>query len=198
MRPLLAVTATLLLHFTAMGADSTKTWRVGFLGQYVKGQDISQSTLGVLLEVPVGKRAALDYHFSLGKAEDGTLFYHLPAFTRIGVAGMNYFGQFDSKFSNAMGLIFLLTALIPEGISYRVDAGQHVQVIPYLRPLGQDYFHSADTEDRVRNTLEAGTRFSFMVGKKFYFAPHIGMKMYYFDQSLGVEGGISCGLRLHR
>jgi hypothetical protein len=155
--------------------------------------------IGLNLELPVGKRLAFDYHFTIGSSQQSSVYMHYPYMFGLGVRGINAFKGNESGFANGIKFVMFLFCLVPEGISYRIDVTKNVQLVPYLHPIGEDYRKNKATgEEETKATAEFGGRLVFNLTDKLYAMPHGGIKMYYHDPAWGPQGGITLGWRMDR
>jgi len=177
--------------------ESHKEARIGVIGEHSTSPDFFNTAIGINLEFPIGKHTALDYHYTFGWAHEGSFFMHYPAVFGLGIRGMASVKSEDNQVANTIRFMLFLLCLVPEGISYRIDASEKIQVVPYLHPLGEDYRKNSEVfGEEVHTVAEIGSRVLFKFGKRLYAMPHAGVKIYYNNFSLGGEGGITLGLRI--
>lgn len=174
-----------------------KEARIGVIGEHSTSPDFFNTAIGLNLKFPVGKHVALDYHYTFGWANEGSFFMHYPAVFGLGLRGMASVKNEDNQVANTIRFMLFLLCLVPEGLSYRIDASEKIQIVPYLHPLGEDYRKNSDVfGEEIRTVAEIGSRVTFKLGKRLYAMPHAGVKIYYHTFSMGGEGGITLGLRV--
>ncbi len=190
-------------QLSGLSPDSASTpqkrdQRLGIMMEHSRNPGMINTGIGLNLELPVGKRLAFDYHFTIGSSQQSSLYMHYPYMFGLGVRGMNAFKGYENGFTNGIKFVMFLFCLVPEGISYRIAVTKNIQLVPYLHPFGEDYRKNKATgEEETKAVVEFGGRIVFNLNKKIFAMPHGGIKMYYHDPAWGVQGGITLGWRMN-
>lgn len=145
------------------------------------------SQFGMEFLVPVGEKINLHYSFSMGTNES----QKYAAYTSLGmyVGGWvsNKVIQDSSSTGDLLSLFFIISLLVPEGISIHIPLNQSkkIYLAPYLKPLGTDYNLYNDV--RWNYCMSSGMRLGIFASKNALIAPELGIK-YTFQHPSGTGG----------
>lgn len=147
---------------------------------------------GLELEFMVRDRIGIHYSLLLGKN-----YFHMPlgpvagVFTGIAV-GLFAYKSDSTKTGVGLGVIVgLLTAIIPEGISYTIPLSKRSYLAPYISPLQFEYLKTDGGQDAFAGG-GLGLRFhQYVKSGKLRFSPYFEYKIHY---NKNPHPGFSTGL----
>ncbi len=149
---------------------------------------------GVEFDVIFPNRIGIHYSFLFGKD-----YFHMPLapvgglFT--GIAAGLFFSSSDStKTGLGTGIIVgLLTAIIPEGISYNIPISHKLQIAPYISPLQFEVIRRNNNSKGYAGGAIGIKLHQYLISEKMRLSPYVEMKIHY---SKTPNPGFSAGLNV--
>ena len=87
-------------------------------------------------------------------------------------------------------MIGILTAIIPEGISYNIELNDHAGLAPYISPLQFEYLKSSGQDSFAGGAI--GIRYhQYVSDNAIRISPSLEYKIHYHNPA---HGGISAGI----
>ncbi|MFA6571623.1 MAG: hypothetical protein WCT77_10360 [Bacteroidota bacterium] len=189
------------LSITALNAEdnsgiSNKTH--GFIGFNFERQILNFKTInmfGVNIEAFISNNISVFYNFQIG-FEGSDMYLHSSAGFVGGIyaisnnwfASDNYDDEEDTDFYRYTALIL---AFIPEGIGYHFPMSPQAELIPYINPLGYDYFSETKSF-----TSGLGVRLNYVPFGNLQISPYAGIRYFYYTGQKSFNLGINAGFRL--
>ena len=165
---------------------------VAIKGGYLNINDYAPRGYGGLeLDLLVGEKVGIHYSLLFGEK-----YFHMPlapfggVFVGLAIANKT---KDDSTSTSKIGLgalIGILTAIIPEGISYNIKLNETSGLAPYISPLQFEYIKSVGQDSYAGGAI--GLRYhQYFSDNSFRISPSIEYKIHY---SSPAHGGLSAGL----
>jgi len=146
---------------------------------------------GLELDILAWEKVGIHYSLLFGEK-----YFHMPLAPLGGVfLGLAIAGTEDSTGNNRIGpglVLGLLTAIIPEGISYNIKLSEKSGLAPYISPLQFEYL-KGDGQDSYAGGAVGLRYHQYLADKQFRISPAIEYKIHYNKNS---HGGISAGLNI--
>ena len=160
---------------------------------------------GLDFEVMASDRIGLHYSVLFGAG-----YFHMPIGPMAGVVtgglvmtlGVNAADDIDDLGAalGIGGVVFLLTAAIPESVHFHIPINKEITLVPYVSPLQLEFVRATRGEDTfmggglgcrvniLKNNSKAGVRIS----------PNVEYKIHYADNlHPGLSGGLTMAFRLN-
>jgi len=149
--------------------------------------------VGLNLEIFISKNVSLNYSVLLGG--DGRNFaLHSTGGLVGGIHLLGYaldaIAEDDGESSSAFyGVSTIFALMLPEGVNLHLPLSQYVTLVPYIHPLGYDYFGPQET---LSSSL--GLKVMYNIDDKLLVIPQIGVSLFYASENttnynLGVSVG---------
>jgi hypothetical protein len=146
---------------------------------------------GIELEFMIADNFGIHYSILFGKE-----YFHMPLAPVGGIlTGLLVGSAFKSDSTrNGVGIgiiIGLLTALIPEGISYTIPVAKRFYIAPYVSPLQFEYLKSDNGQDAFAGGALGLRVHQYFNAGSFRLSPYFEYKIHY---SENIHPGFSTGL----
>jgi len=192
MKSITAIVVLLLFSFQTYAQIEKGATYLAARSGYLSINDYTPRGYGGLeLDILAWEKVGIHYSLLFGEK-----YVHMPLAPVGGVfLGLAVAGTEDSTGNNRIGpglVLGLLTAIIPEGISYNIKLSEKSGLAPYISPLQFEYL-KGDGQDSYAGGA-VGLRYHQYLGdKQFRISPAIEYKIHYNKNS---HGGISAGLNI--
>lgn len=155
---------------------------------------------GIEFDIQFENNVGIQYSF-LG----GENYFHMPLAPPFGfIAGLAAAnsGSVTDSTTNKFGLgvlVGVLTAIIPESVSYNIPLSDNFSLCPYISPLQLEFLkNEGDESGNWAAGLGIGTRLHTYLGnRKFRASPYVEYKIHYQqDAPQGFTFGLNCAVRM--
>ena len=189
------ILCTMFLLFvcqSSFGQIEKGTGYVAVKGGYLNINDYAPRGYGGLeLDILAGEKVGIHYSILFGQK-----YFHMPLApfggVFVGFAIANNTKE-DSTSTGKIGLgalIGILTAIIPEGISYNIELNDHAGLAPYISPLQFEYLKSSGQDSFAGGAI--GIRYhQYVNDNTMRISPSVEYKIHYHNPA---HGGISAGI----
>lgn len=147
----------LLLIFTISGMAQEKgNIRLGVYGQGMSLHKKIMPQFGLVGEIFLSHNFALNYKYGIGINSAGDAMGHINP----SVFALGWFGEATSE------AIFIITLMVPEGVSYHIYANDYIELAPFISPIGAEINIYPDP-DQVLLSCAVGSNIYFKPFKNF-------------------------------
>jgi len=146
----------LISTLTGMAQDKGNI-RLGIYGQGMTMQNEIMPQFGLVGEIFLSHRIALNYKYGIGTNTNGDAMGHINP----SVFALGWFGEATSE------AVFILTLLVPEGVSYHIYPTDYLELAPFISPIGAEINLYPDPDQVL---------LSCALGSNFYFTPFKNLK----------------------
>jgi len=169
-----AVSFLLILLSYQATAQKQGTFTVRFSVEQAISPDYRLNSVGIHPEFFIAKNLGISYNLRAGYALSSNRFYaRYPGSVLMMLEALNAIDEDENPYDNVG--IAALVLLIPQSLNLHLNFTEQLQTELFIEPLGVDYLQG---ELEHEMTFGTGARF-YILGKKWRFAPHIGIRSAY-------------------
>lgn len=158
-------------------------------------KDQSVDMFGLNLELFVSKRVSLNYSLMLG-SDGRNLAFHTPAGVIGGISLFSFMLEDDlfndedpDEYIYASSIILMF---LPEGINVHLPLSEYVSLVPFVNPLGYDYFANEKTYSST-----FGLKIMYNLNDKLVIIPQAAVSLFYSSENHTCFSlGLSVGFKL--
>lgn len=178
----------LIILITLPALVSSQSYRFAFNTERMMFPSGDYQDYGFSTEIFFHENWALNYTYTMGKNNYDEVYFQFPgAF----LAFMTFFSDDYFYYSQDFNDLFMLSIIIPEGISYHAYPREWLEVSPFFSPFTSDYNFSH--EDTFSAALDFGFRLYFKPDESLFFSTGFHLQKSYTDASPGQVVNFSLG-----
>jgi len=164
----------LLLLSYQVTAQKKGDFTIRFSLEQAISSDYQLSSIGIHPEIFITNSFAVSYNLRAGYSLFSNRFYaRYPGSILMMLEVLNAIDEDENPYDN-VGVAALIL-LIPQSLNFHLNATKKFQTELFIEPLGVDYLQGVLEHEM---TFGTGARF-YILGKKWRFAPHIGIRTAY-------------------
>jgi hypothetical protein len=154
------ITRTLFFLFFFICIVNTAYTQPKFRIASISERLISEDTLykqstGIYVEYYFLKHVSISYQFSIGNTSSDHVYAHVSVGSYAATFPLRWYAQSGD---DAYKYLTIICILIPESINFHILLGEHLDISPFVSPLGLS-FEKIKGVDVIKSSLGAGVRF---------------------------------------
>jgi len=188
-----AIIIIIVFVFTTFNSFSQEKGniRFSFQSDYSSYNQSDLQFYGISWEIFIGRHFTLDYHYSIGNNQYGEKCYYFPGSMAVMVMAYGEDILYDPYFFEDNAELFLLSLIIPEGISYHAYPRRWLELAPFIYPLSSNYNFSGYHISSI--ILSFGFKVYFKPIPNLSISPIFGLQKKYSNGETSQNVGIAVG-----